>query len=151
MVEPLVVELEQAGQHLHHCACLVASADHDTSGVGDGAVRTLLNRWSSSLQPGHHLVDFTICTKLTAQPRTVPLTLMTGWDEQQAELKANRSAKVLKPCGPHLESPTTPDAQAPVRKAHRYLSNRREQVDYAGAIRRGSTGSGEIGAPTALM
>jgi hypothetical protein len=66
-------------------------------------------------------------------------------EQQQEELKANRSAKVLETLLPHLEAPAMPDAQAPVRKAYRYLSNRRDQVDYAGAIRLGRPiGSGEI-------
>lgn len=38
-----------------------------------------------------------------------------------------------------------PDDQAPVRKAFRYLKNRKEQVDYAGAIKQQRPiGSGEI-------
>jgi hypothetical protein len=44
---------------------------------------------------------------------------------------------------PHLEPET--QTQAPVRAAHRYLSGRRDQLDYAGARARGlPIGSGEI-------
>ena len=44
-----------------------------------------------------------------------------------------------------IESPAVQDGDAPVRQCHRYLFNRREQLNYQGAIKRGlPIGSGEI-------
>ncbi len=44
-----------------------------------------------------------------------------------------------------LEPAAVPDADAPVRTCHRYLSNRLDQLDYQGALAQGlPIGSGEI-------
>lgn len=52
-------------------------------------------------------------------------------------------AAVLRALTPHLEPERQPEA--PVRAAHRYLSGRRDQLDYAGARAAGlPIGSGEI-------
>lgn len=138
---------EQAGQHLHHCACLAGfGRTTDIHGVGDGAVWIAEQVEQQFGNQATYLVDFYHLSEYLAEAAPHCSPDADDWlEQQQAELKANRSAKVLEALWPHLESPTTPDAQAPVRKAHRYLSNRREQVDYAGAIRRGRPiGSGEI-------
>jgi len=46
---------------------------------------------------------------------------------------------------PHCEHHSVPDDKAPVRCCHRYLSNRRRQLDYAGAIEKKlPIGSGKI-------
>ena len=45
----------------------------------------------------------------------------------------------------HLEPSDTPEVEAPVRHAHRYLSNRKDSLDYPEALRLGlSIGSGMI-------
>ena len=44
-----------------------------------------------------------------------------------------------------LEPAAAPDADAPVRACHRYLSNRLDHLDYQGALAQGwPVGSGEI-------
>ena len=64
---------------------------------------------------------------------------------RQEELKGNRVVKVLEALWPHMEDSSIADEQAPVRKAYRYLNNRHNQVDYAGAIEKERPiGSGEI-------
>jgi hypothetical protein len=46
---------------------------------------------------------------------------------------------------PHLEPVEADEPQAPVRRCHRYLSQRLEQLDYQSAIAQGlPIGSGEI-------
>ena len=43
------------------------------------------------------------------------------------------------------EPPDIPNEQAPIRRCHRYFANRRDQLDYAGAIEKGlPIGSGKI-------
>ena len=138
---------EQAGQHLYHCACQAGfGRATDIHGVGDGAVWIADQIEHCFGSQGAYLVDFYHLSEYLAEAAASCSSDTDAWLEQrQAELKANRSAKVLEALLPHLEAPATADAQAPVRKAYRYLNNRREQVDYAGAIRQGRPiGSGEI-------
>lgn len=46
---------------------------------------------------------------------------------------------------PYLESSCVEDYDAPVRRCYRYLDNRRDQLDYADAIKNGlPIGSGEV-------
>lgn len=138
---------EQAGQHLHHCACLAGFGQAtDIHGVGDGAFWIAEQVEQQFGSQATYLVDFFHLSEYLAAAAPHCSPDADGWLEQrQTELKANRSAQVLEALWPHLEPPATPDEQAPVRKAYRYLHNRREQVDYAGAIRQERPiGSGEI-------
>lgn len=138
---------EQAGQHLHHCACLAGfgrtTAIHS---VGDGATWIADQVEQQFGSQATYLVDFYHLSEYLADAAPHCSSDADTWlKQQQAELKASRPTNVLQALWPHLEAPNTPDAQAPVRKAHRYLSNRREQVDYASAIQQGRPiGSGEI-------
>ncbi len=74
------------------------------------------------------------------------LARQKGWiDEQKIRLKTGRSKEFLHDLLPHIEDAGVEDAEAPVRRCHRYLSNRPEQLDYQGAVARQlSMGSGEI-------
>jgi len=52
---------------------------------------------------------------------------------------------VMAALSPHLEAADVLDPEAPVRQCHRYLSHRRDQLDYQDAIARNlPIGSGEI-------
>ncbi len=53
---------------------------------------------------------------------------------QQKRLKRGASTQVIQELAEHREAPTEPDENAPVRAAHRYLSNRPDTLDYAAAI-----------------
>ena len=55
---------------------------------------------------------------------------------QQKRLKRGALDSVLAELEAHLEPDTVPDEAAPVRAALRYLGNRRDALDYAGAIAR---------------
>ena len=64
---------------------------------------------------------------------------------QQGRLLQNQWKKVLRALDGHLEPPHTPANAAPVRDAHRYISQRREHLDYARAAQDDyPMGSGEI-------
>ena len=66
-------------------------------------------------------------------------------DEQKARLKTRHSDELITMLHSHLEPPGVADDEAPVRQCHRYLSQRREQLDYQGAQERDlPIGSGEI-------
>jgi hypothetical protein len=53
---------------------------------------------------------------------------------QQRRLKSNALEKVIQELETKLEADVVANDDAPVRAAHRYLDNRRDQFDYAGAL-----------------
>ena len=64
---------------------------------------------------------------------------------QKERLKQNRVQDVIAALQPFLEDDTVADARAPVRAAHRYLTNRPGQFHYQDALLAGlPIGSGEI-------
>ena len=64
---------------------------------------------------------------------------------QQKRLKSGAVPKVLASLEEQLEAEDTPEAEAPVRNAHRYLSNRLDCLDYPRALALGlPIGSGMI-------
>ncbi len=64
---------------------------------------------------------------------------------QQKRLRRGAVQKVLEALEEHLEPLTTAEEEAPVRNAHRYLSNRTDCLDYPRALALGlPIGSGMI-------
>jgi hypothetical protein len=64
---------------------------------------------------------------------------------QQRRLKRGEAQKVMATLAEHLEADGTPEAEAPVRNGHRYLSNRLDCLDYPHALALGlPIGSGMI-------
>ena len=121
------------------------AAKTQVHGVGDGAEWITTQFAEQFGGAGQYLVDFWHVSEYLGaaaavlQPRKAP-----AWRRrQQGRLLENKVSAVLRALTPHLE----PEAQAaaPVRAAHRYLSGRRAQLDYAGARAAGlPIGSGEI-------
>lgn len=114
--------------------------------VGDGASwikRQVDDKFGSH---GHYLIDFMHLCEYLAEASPSCSDEPESWlDEQKIRLKANKFNRVLEAMMPYVEPPTVADEMAPVRKAYRYLHNRREQVDYLGAIEKElPIGSGEI-------
>lgn len=65
-----------------------------------------------------------------------------GLSQQRQRLKDNQALSCLMP---HIEAPEVDEAQAPVRKAYRYLRNRLDQLDDRDATEKElPIGSGEI-------
>ncbi|MEF8752646.1 MAG: ISKra4 family transposase [Accumulibacter sp.] len=96
---------------------------------------------------GHFLVDFYhVCDYLTAAGDTIAGTAARAWLETQKDrLKQNRLQDVVEELQRFVEDDTVPDANAPVRAAHRYLTNRPGQFNYQDALVAGlPIGSGEI-------
>ena len=63
----------------------------------------------------------------------------------QEKMKSNEVEWVLKQLSEHIEEETVGQGEAPVRRCFRYLQERMEYLDYAGAIEKGlPIGSGEI-------
>ena len=114
-------------------------------GVGDGAewIRTLFQEQFGA--QGKYLVDFYHVSEYLAAA-----ALMTkpkdprGWRRrQQGRLLENKVTAVRRALSAHLEPEGL--VPAPVRAAHRYLSQRRQHLDYAGPRAAAlCIGSGEI-------
>lgn len=114
-------------------------------GVGDGA-GWIVNQFEEQFgEQGTFLVDFAhVSDYLAAAARVLRPQAPDGWRQrQQGRLRHNDVAAVLRALAPHREAV---DAEAaPVRDAHRYVSERRAYLDYAGALAAGlCIGSGEI-------
>ena len=114
-------------------------------GVGDGA-EWILNQFQEQFGwQGHYLVDFYHVSEYLAAAATVirPKDPASWRRRQQGRLLENNVSAVLRALAAHLEPEAT--LHAPVRTAHRYLHQRRNQLDYAGARAAGwCIGSGEI-------
>lgn len=114
-------------------------------GVGDGAEWIRHQFQEQFGTQGAYLVDFYHVSEYLAAAATViqPKNPQSWRRRQQGRLLENNVAAVLRTLAAHLEPETTP--HAPVRAAHRYLHQRRDQLDYAGARAAGlCIGSGEI-------
>ena len=114
-------------------------------GVGDGAPWILAQFQEQFGAQGDYLVDFYHVSEYLAAAATViqPKQPEVWRRRQQGRLLKNQGGVVLRALASHREPEGTP--QAPVRAAHRYLSERRAHLDYAGAVAAGrDIGSGEI-------
>lgn len=118
-------------------------------GLGDGAV-WILNLFEEVFGAGkdsratftidfHHVSDYLAAAALVVAPEQ-----NKDWlHQQQDRLRANQVEAVLGTLLPHLEAPE--QKEAPVRSAHHYIDERREHLDYAGAVAAGlPIGSGEV-------
>ncbi len=119
--------------------------DTKVHGVGDGAEWITTQFKEQFGGQGRYLVDFWhVSEYLAAAATVIQPKKATEWrHRQQGRLLENNSSAVLRAMNSHLE----PEGQeeAPVRDAHRYLSTRRDQLDYAGArAKQLPIGSGEI-------
>ena len=146
----LLGDVDTAGQCLFDCAVQAGfGTGTPIHGVGDGAPWIADQVEKKFGAQGAYLVDFFhACDYLSAAGKAIvsaPQDQKTWMDAQKARLKTNQANEVLLELQTHLESPTVQDSEAPVRQCHRYLNNRREQLDYQGAIKRDlPIGSGEI-------
>ena len=143
-------DVDQAGRQLFHCATAAGFGKHShLHAVGDGA------EWISGQveerfgAQGSYLVDFYhVCDYLSAAAQAIQVDkdAAAGWMERQKEhLKNQRIGEVIQTLQAHLEASTILDADAPVRRCHRYLSHRLPQLNYQAAIACDlPIGSGEI-------
>jgi hypothetical protein len=115
--------------------------------VGDGAT-WILERFNENFeQQGEYLLDFYhVSEYLGAAAKVIAGEKKAlGWvRRQQSRLLNNQWTKVLRSLGDRLE-PENSAQETPVRDAHRYLDQRKENLDYQGARKRNlPIGSGEI-------
>jgi len=143
-------DVDTVGKSILACA---VQAGFGTStpihGVGDGAPWIADQVEKQFGANGSYLVDlFHVCDYLSAAGQAIVSSEQerkTWMDEQKSRLKTDKAEQVLKELQEHLEPPTVQDSDAPVRQCHRYLNNRRDQLNYQDAIKRNlPIGSGEI-------
>ena len=115
--------------------------------VGDGArsiaaqVKEQFGRQASYLLDFYHVSEY-----LAEAGASIAGAHAQEWlTEKQVWLKENRAEEVIAELSRWHEVETVAEAQAPVRKAFRYLNERREYLDYQSALAEGlPIGSGEI-------
>lgn len=139
---------DEAGDQILHCAIRAgAGSTTNIHCVGDGAPWIPNQITRAFKDNGRYLVDFYhLCDYVADASKSCGPDNPLGWLERQKKnLKESRSADVLQVLKPHLESVSTPDEKAPVRRCHRYIDNRPGQFDYKTAIDANlPIGSGEI-------
>jgi len=141
---------EVAGQQLLDCAVRAGfGANSHVHAVGDGAPWIVDQVETQFGEQGSYLIDFYhVCEYLSAATKAVSpaAAAQDAWMEAQKDaLKTGRVDNVLQALAPHIEAPDMDDDQAPVRRCHRYLSGRRNQLNYCDALANElPIGSGEI-------
>jgi len=142
--------VEAAGRQLLACAVRAGfGTSSRVHAVGDGAPWIVGQVEEQFGDQGRYLIDFYhVCEYLAAAASAIAIDAAAreGWIETQKEaLKAGRLDATLLALAGHCETAGVDDEQAPVRRCHRYLSSRRTQLDYRGALASGlPIGSGEI-------
>jgi hypothetical protein len=143
-------DVASAGQKLFDCAREAGFGRGSyVHGVGDGAPWIADQVEDQFGAQGSYLLDFYhVCDYLAAAAESMvadPAERKAWMEEQKTRLKTQRGDELLGLLERHLEPPTVDDSQAPVRQCHRYLRQRREQLDYQSALERDlPIGSGEI-------
>lgn len=146
----LMGDVDTAGKQLRACAKRAGFGQgHRAHGVGDGApwiAHQVKQRFGSQ---GSYLLDFFhVCDYLGAAAlaiETEPAAQHAWRTRQKDRLKTQGLESLLDDLLERLEPPQTRDEEAPVRRCYRYLSQRHDQLDYEGAMRRDlPIGSGEI-------
>lgn len=140
--------VEDAGRRWAHCA---KQADWGLNStihvVADGAEWISLQAQEAFGSQHQALCDFYHVSHYLAQagPPCAAHFAQRWLRTQQKRLRRGAFQSVLDTLGTHLEPASTPPEQAPVRQAHRYLHNRRHQLNYPQALRQGlPIGSGLI-------
>jgi hypothetical protein len=141
-------DAEQAGEVWLDCVIRSgAGTQTHVHCVGDGALWIAAQSEKRFGEQASYLCDFYHVSEYLAEA-ALPLAgsqskQWLGW--AQGLLKDNRSAEVLEELARKLEPVAVREEEAPIRACFRYLDNRRDQLDYQGAIESGlPIGSGEV-------
>jgi hypothetical protein len=140
--------VEQTGRRWGHCARAAGwGLNSQIHCVGDGADWIRLQSREVFRDQGSFLCDFFhVSEYLGAAAPTCRARGPEAWRRtQQQRLRRGAVEPVMEALEEHLEPIGTPEEEAPVRNGHRYLSNRRDCLDYPRALRLGlPIGSGMI-------
>jgi hypothetical protein len=129
--------VEQTGRRMAHCARAAGWAlENRIHLIADGAewiwlqAKEIFGEQCDFLLDFYHVSEYLAAAAPSCRPSDEKRWLRT----QQKRLKRGASEQVLQTMSEHEESAATPEEQAPVRAAIRYLSRRREQLDYKAAL-----------------
>ncbi len=142
--------VETAGRQLLDCAVRAGfGADSRVHAVGDGASWIVGQVAEQFGAQGSYLIDFYhVCEYLSEAAKAIApdAGAQESWMSAQKDaLKTGRVETVLQTLACQCEAPEVDDDQAPVRRCHRYLSARLEQLNYQEALANDlPIGSGEI-------
>lgn len=140
--------VEDLGVHWAECVKQAGAAvDSDIHVVCDGAAWITQQAEQCLGQNATVTLDFFhACDYLAACAKSPAFAEDSDWFETQKEsLRQGKSAELIALLEKHVEDEDVVDEQAPIRTAHRYFSNRTEQLDYATALEKGlPIGSGLI-------
>jgi hypothetical protein len=139
-----------AGEQLFDCAARGGfGLGTHVHGVGDGAPWIADQVDAQFGAQGSYLIDFYhVCDYLSAASKVIvaePAGQAAWMAASKHRLKTEGADELMAALVAHLEAPSVEEGDAPVRRCHRYLSHRREQLDYQGALAQAlPIGSGEI-------
>lgn len=142
--------VEAAGRQLLNCAVRAGFGTRSrVHAVGDGAPWIVGQVEEQFGDQGSYLIDFFhVCEYLSTAAVAVTSdgVAKEAWVEAQKEaLKTGRLEATLQALAGHREAPEVCDENAPVRCCHRYLSERKAQLNYRAALANSlPIGSGEI-------
>lgn len=140
--------VEQTGRRWGHCARQAGwGLNSRIHAVADGAPWICLQSREVFGAQGHFLCDFYhVSEYLAAAAPICRAARPERWRRtQQKRLRRGAAALVVAALAEHLEPAETTDEEAPVRNAHRYLSNRLDSLNYPLALQLGlPIGSGLI-------
>jgi len=130
-------DVNEVGRRWGHCAKAAGrQLGSPIHCVGDGA--EWISRQSRKIfgTQGSYLCDYYhVSEYLAAAAPTCRSHAPQSWRRtQQRRLKRGAIQLVVKELGEHCEGGEKADEEAPVRAAHRYLSNRLKELDYVGAL-----------------
>jgi hypothetical protein len=140
--------VQEAGRRWGHAAKMAGrSLTSRLHVVADGAewislqTREIFGKDATLVTDFYHVSEYLAAAALLCRPAHP-----TSWRHtQQKRLLRGASALVIAHLAPQREADTVPDEDAPVRAAHRYLSNRADTLDYPTALAAGlPIGSGLI-------
>lgn len=130
-------EVDQVGRRWGHCARRAGwGLNSQIHAVGDGAEWIRLQTREVFGAQGRFLCDyFHVSEYLAEAAPSCRAKAPEQWRRtQQERLKRGAVGKVIDALIEYLEPPGTSEELAPVRNAHRYLSNRSECMDYPRAL-----------------
>lgn len=137
--------VEEAGKKWSIAAAQAGwGADSVIHPIGDGApwIADQAQQQFGSRSHGYLLDLFHACDYLASAAKAIPGASL---EQHRHMLLEGESAKLITLLENHCEPETKEDELAPVRCAHRYLSNRRDQLNYPRALELGlPVGSGLI-------
>lgn len=129
--------VEETGRRMAHCARAAGWAlENRIHLIADGAgwiwhqSQEVFGDQCDFLLDFYHVSEYLAAAAPSCRPSDEKGWLRT----QQKRLKRGAAQQVLQALSEHEENAHTPEDQAPVRAAIRYLSRRREQLDYQAAL-----------------